>query len=225
MIRIRVDDFPNTKDGEKDRHSLAAFREFHRCLSGLIGGATYLLGVIPKRCSVEDILFLRNETNCVIGMHGIDHDESKLDVYQNEFPPFMTANDIGSQLLRASTALDSGIGRRTEIYMPPRNRIDARTVGILQDCGFHAYTTGPETPAELRTTPDDGRPFPIHSEPPHEYGRTDEMWARGSHEILLARGALHETILTLHWTWETNIGLDHMRRFLGFFPPHYFGDF
>lgn len=224
MIRVRVDDFPNTKDGEKDRHSLAAFRDFHRCLSECIGGKRYLLGVIPKRCSVEDILFLRNETDCVIGMHGIFHDEAKLDIYQNEFPPYMTGHDIASQILVAAKALDDGIGRRTEIYMPPRNRIDRRTVEILQDCGFHAYTTGPETPVELRRMPHDLSPFPINSSPPHEYGRTDEMFQRESH-LLLRNTTDIDIILTIHWTWETNIGLDHMRRFFAEIPKELFCDF
>lgn len=225
MIRVRVDDFPNTKDGEKDRHSLAAFRQFHRCLSECIGGKRYLLGVIPRRCTVEDVLFLRNETDCVIGMHGIFHDEKKLDIYQNEFPPYMTAHDIARQLLEAAKALDDGIGRRTEIYMPPRNRIDRRTVDILLDCGFHAYTTGPETPEELRKMPKDLGPFPVHSEPPHEYGRTDEMFVRGAVRNMIPRAEFEDIILTLHWTWETNIGLDHMRRFFAEIPKELFCDF
>lgn len=221
MIQIRVDDFPHTK-GEP-QHTLEAFREFHREITACTG-VTYLLGVIPGRCTVEDILFLRNETDCVIGMHGIDHDEAKLDLYQNEFPPYYSSRDVGRRILEASDALDAAVGRRTDIYMPPRNRIDRRTVDVLPDCGFVAFTGGPETPNELRNGTD--LLYIIHSEPPHEYGRTDEMYEAGSHVILAEQSEKgRDIVLTLHWTWETNIGLDHMRRFLTAIPRKHYRDF
>ncbi len=219
-----MDDFPNTKDNEKDKHSLTAFREFDRCLRECIGGKRYLLGVIPKRCDPDDILFLRNETDCEIGMHGIYHDEALLDLYQNEFPPYLSQRDVCRYLQEASDALDNAIGRRTEIYMPPRNRIDSRTVDVLLDAGFFAFTGGPETPAELRRDNEDGVVY-YHSEPPHEYGRTDEMFARLTHDHLISRGLTQKTVLTLHWTWETNIGLQHMRKFFSQIPAEYFEDF
>lgn len=223
MIRVRVDDFPNTKDGEKDRHSLAAYREFHRRLSECLGGKRYLLGVIPGRCSPDDILFLRNETDCVVGMHGCRHDEEKLDVYQNEFEPYLTEWQVETRLMYAHQALETGVGREINIYMPPRNQIDARTVRALKSSGmFSRFTTGPETNKELRAQ---NHSWQIHSEPPYEYGRTDEMYARGAHEVLIQRGATQDTVLTLHWTWETNIGLHHMSKFFSMIPPHYFGDF
>lgn len=217
MIRVRVDDFPNTK-GEP-QHTLAAYREFDRCLRELIGNKRYLLGVIPNRCDVDDILFLRNETDCVIGMHGITHDEKQLDLYQNEFPPFLTQKDVATHLISTVGALDEAIGRDARIYMPPRNRIDKRTVDVLHDIGFFGYTTGSETPENLRLHE---LLSVYHSEPPHEYGRTDEMLKRNSQVHLRAAG---EAVLTLHWTWETNIGLQHMRNFLGQIPKDLFVDF
>lgn len=221
MIEIRVDDFPQTK-GEP-QHTLQAFREFHRELTALTG-VRYLLGVIPKRCTPEDLLFLRNETDCVIGMHGIHHDEAKLDMYQNEFPQYFSQQDIGRMLLEASDALDHAIGRRTDVYMPPRNRIDRRTVDVLLDCGFVAYTSGPETPEDLRFG--GGDVLGLCSMPPDAYGRTDEMLQRGSHLKLIERCETGgDVILTLHWTWETNIGLHHMRAFLSQIPRKYFKDF
>lgn len=225
MIRVRVDDFPNTKDNEKDRHSLAAFREFDRCLRECIGGKRYLLGVIPRRCSVEDVLFLRNETDCEIGMHGVEHDEAKLDIFQNEFAPYLGRQQVGRLLLETSDALQQAVGRRVEIYMPPRNRIDRRTIDLLPECGFYAYTTGPETAVEFRTGQSE-MAFYLHSDPPHEYGRTDELFTRGSHKVLCqsAQNGM-DRILTLHWTWETNIGLDHMRKFFAEIPKEYFKDF
>lgn len=217
MIRVRVDDFPHTRDGEKDRHTLAAFREFHRVLSECIGGKRYLLGVIPGRCTVDDVLFLRNETDVRIGMHGVYHDEAKLDLYQNEFAPYLGHQQVGRLLTDASAALEAGVGRRVDVYMPPRNRIDVRTLSLLPECGFYFYTSGPETEFFADNLVE------IRSLPPHEYGRTDELLQRDAHVHL--RQLKGDCVLTLHWTWETNIGLDHMRKFFAEIPKELFADF
>lgn len=221
MIRVRVDDFPQTK-GEP-QHTLAAYREFDRRLRECIGGKRYLLGVIPGRCTVDDILYLRRETDCVIGMHGINHDESKLDIFQNEFPPYLSQNEVGRLLIEASNELEQAVGRDVRVYMPPRNRIDRRTVEVLSDCGFLGYTAGPETPEELLRSDE---VEVLYSLAPDEYGRTDELLARNSHLVLreLAEAG-EDVILTLHWTWETNIGLDHMTKFFSQIPKKHFRDF
>lgn len=225
MIRVRVDDFPHTSKREP-QHTLDAFREFDRELRSCIG-KRYLLGVIPKQCTPEDVVFLRNETDCVIGMHGILHDETLLDAHGNEFPPYLSRNDVGRALVEAARALDEAVGRRTEIYMPPRNRIDRRTADVLFDCGFFYYTTGPETDEGLRAgrvRPD--RAMYLHSEKPHEYGRTDELLQLGSHERLVEKSKNgFDVILTLHWTWEVNVGLHHMREFFSRIPKEHFRDF
>lgn len=221
MIRVRVDDFPQTK-GEP-LHTLQAFREFDRRLRECIGGKRYLLGVIPLRSSVDDILFLRNETDCVIGMHGTDHDEKKLDQNSgNQFEPFLTQADVTAKLRECREALESGVGRPVNIYMPPRNVIDMRVWNAAQYAGFTRYTTGPETdPFVMRNSMGSW----IDSRPPHEYGRTDEMWVRGSSSQLRLRSDAEETNITLHWTWEANIGLHHMVKFLTDIPKERFCDF
>ena len=228
MIKVRVDDFPQTK-GEP-QHTLQAFREFDRRLRECIGGRRYLLGVIPGRCSVDDILFLRNETDCVIGMHGTDHDEQKLDRNGgNQFEPYLTSGQIRQQLYELRGNLQYAVGRPVRVYMPPRNVIDKRTADVLHDVGFDAYTGGPETSWAQRQGTWKGDNHVaceyLHSEPPHEYGRTDEMWQRGSHEQLRLRADDEDTIITLHWTWETNIGLQHMTKFLTAIPVDRFTDF
>lgn len=218
-ILIRVDDFPHTR-GEP-QHTLAAFREFHRELNASLGGRRYLLGVIPGRCTVDDVLMLRNETDCVIGMHGIDHDEALLDLHGNEFPPYLSRLDVRQRLTEARLGLERAVGRPCRVYMPPRNRIDQRTAGVLNGL-FELYTAGPETDPEVL-----GR-FQSHcfSEFPHEYGRSDELFERGSHRELVARCESGRwPVLTLHWTWEVNIGLASMRRFLSQIPGGYFDDF
>ena len=153
-------------------------------------------------------------------MHGIDHDESKLDIYGNEFPPYLSKVDVRAKLSEASQALSLAVGRPVPYYMPPRNRIDTRTAAVLNGL-FESFTAGPETDTSVLYR------FPgIMSEFPHEYGRTDEMFDRDSHTELIKRvDAGRHPVLTLHWTWETSIGLDHMRRFLSEIPREYFTDF
>ncbi len=221
MIRIRVDDFPHTK--AEPQHTLEAFRTFDKRLRECIGGKRYLLGVIPGRCTVDHILFLRNETDCVIGMHGTDHDEERLTRNGgNQFEHYLTKDQIREDLRKHHTALQDGVGRPVQVYMPPRNVIDGKTANvILHESPMTQITSGPETHPDIRR----GTNRFIHSEPPHEYGRTDEMWNRGSHKQLRLRGDAEDTVITLHWTWETNIGLHHMVKFLTAIPVDRFGDF
>lgn len=222
MIKVRVDDFPNTK-GEP-QHTLEAFREFDRRLRECIGGKRYLLGVIPGRCSVEDVLFLRNETDCVVGMHGTDHDEARLSRNGgNQFEPYLTREQVREQLREHHSALEAAVGRRVNVYMPPRNVIDAKTLDIiLHDSPMSFFTSGPETNPVFRQRTNRF----IHSEPPHEYGRTDELLKNHSDEVLrMYRGPDVEMVLTLHWTWETNIGLNHMVEFFAKVPKELFTDF
>lgn len=223
-LRVRVDDYPFNKSEERWRHNPDSFRNFHRALSELIGNRRYLLGVIPKKSSPEDLLIVSNETDCVVGMHGIEHDEQKLDLYQNEFEPFLTRDVICDRLSEARVALQDAVGRAVRIYMPPRNRIDRKTRSILPEAGFDWYTTGPETSEEHRTGPQFGAVY-LHSEPPYEYGRTDEMLQRGAVEYLKYHGHYRNVVLTLHWTWETNIGLEHMRALFDKLPKELFKDF
>ncbi len=220
MIRIRVDDFPHTK--AEPQHTLEAFRAFDRRLRECIGGRRYLLGVIPGRCTVEDVLFLRNETDCVIGMHGTDHDEERLTRNGgNQFEHYLTAEQIRQDLYDHHSALQEAVGRKVQIYMPPRNVIDGKTYGVLLNSPMVQITSGPETNPDMRR----GTSRFIHSQPPDEYGRTDEMWNRGSHKQLRLRADAEDTVITLHWTWETNIGLHHMVKFLTAIPVDRFADF
>lgn len=224
MIRVRVDDYPHTSRREP-QHTPEAFREFHRVLSECIGGRRYLLGVVPRQCDPDDLLLLRNETDVVVGMHGTDHDEERLTRNGgNQFEPYLTGQDVQRTLFEHRAALEMAVGRPIRIYMPPRNVIDWRTAIAMSGAGFDYYTGGPETPNDLRNTGSC-----ILSLPPYEYGRTDELFSCGAHDELvndseayLGRGSV---VLTLHWTWETNIGLHHMRRFFDRIHVEHFADF
>lgn len=225
MLQFRVDDFPHTK-GEP-QHTREAFRDFHRALRDGTGGRQYLLGVIPGRCTDEDWSLLREiQGEVVLGMHGIMHDEAALDRNcGNEFAHWYTQKTVQTMLLGAHARFHSH-GLRCLAYMPPRNVIDRRTLRVLPDIGFVSYTGGPETDPECKTA--DYLTY-IHSQPPHEYGRTDEMSAKGTEGWLnknVDRNILRwPTTVALHWTWETNIGLDHLKAFLGRLDPDLFMDF
>ena len=218
-IKIRVDDFPQTR-GEP-QHSLAAYRSFHNVLSEVTGGKRYLLGVIPGRCNSDDLAFVRDELDVVVGMHGTDHDEFRLDKNGgNQFEPYLSSAEVRRNLQEHTVALDAALNRHVSIYMPPRNVIDLRTLSQLLIAGFVGYTGGPETDFTLRGY----QPLLyFHSDPPFEYGRSDEMITRGAVEYLTASS--RDIILTLHWTWETNIGFHNLREFLKQIPVDLFENF
>ena len=54
----------------------------------------------------------------------------------------------------------------------------------------------------------------IHSEPPLEYGRSDELMQRGAVEYLKEECKKRDVWLTLHSPWEINIGLSSLREFM-----------
>jgi hypothetical protein len=151
-------------------------------------------------------------------MHGIQHDEDQLDRFQNEFPPWMTVQEVSSALIHSRDFLERSCEKSVNVYMPPRNRIDRRTTTALGLAGFKAVTGGPETdqPSLLGF-----RSF--MSLPPHAYGRTDEMLDRGSTDVLSKID--QDVVLTLHWTWEINIGLHHMKRFFNSIDREMFTSF
>lgn len=207
MIKIRVDDFPWTKREERDRHNLDAFMKFQDVINRWMSGY-WLLGVIPGNCSGDDLYTVKHKCPYArVGMHGIMHDESR----PNEFLPYLTCDDIGKQLGTTRQLLSSAIEKDVRVYMPPHNVIDTRTLAALKPAGFRAWTGGPETDKNLWSI--DALQY-IHSEAPHQYGRSDELLARGSVAHLIRESTDRNIWLTLHWTWETNIGLEHLWTFL-----------
>lgn len=222
MIKLRVDDFPWTKENERDRHTLKAFGEFCDVVRRHYNGY-WLLGVIPGNCGAAELSYLRHKTSGIqIGMHGIYHNET----YPNEFLPNLTVANIAQQLRMTRTLLSHAIEKPIDVYMPPHNVIDFRTVAALPDAGFKAFTTGPETPpAIVRQEFHDVKIFHSAKEL-GQYGRSDELHAQGATDRLFNLSARGEEIwLTLHWTWEVNIGLEHLDKFLSaLYPQLHTGD-
>lgn len=205
MIRLRVDDFLTTKADEASVHTLDAYRRFHDVVIGHVG--RYLLGVIPLTAGAEAIGWASSQPSIVVGMHGTDHDERE----QNQFRQWETEAQIERRLRDAMAKFPT----RPTVYMPPHNVIDHRTARVVASLGFDAVTFGPGSDAMVVQHCTALGPCPLVSTWPKEYGRSDELMARDQSVEYMHENAVGRTIyLTLHWTWEHNIGLDSLGRYL-----------
>ena len=217
MIRLRVDDFPGAKPDEFDRHNFDGFLRFHETVREHTA-AMYLLGVIPKHVSDEDLRRLP-ELGVVVGMHGVDHDER----FQNEFRDYYASGEVESTLRIARGRLSDLARQPVDVYMPPHNVIDGRTIAACAAVGFKAITAGPETVPFMRQIVERHGLEYLYSDAPLEYGRSDELLARGSVKHLVS-SLDEDPILTLHWTWEYNVGLSNLDTYLERLSSS-FGDF
>lgn len=225
MIRLRVDDYPSSKPDEFWKHNFDNYVKFHDTIRKHTE-ASYLLGVIPKHTTDEDLRKLSELSGIIIGMHGVEHDER----FQNEFRPYLTINDRVKVLTAGRSRLRGLVNQEVDIYLPPHNVIDDNTRTALQLSGFSAFTGGPETDLTLPGLFDGSIKY-LHSQAPLEYGRSDELLQRGSAKYLMNKMASAnpsdwDIYLTLHWTWEYNIGLEHLDRYLAeIYAGHSMEDF
>jgi hypothetical protein len=220
VLYFRVDDFPGTKPEEFYRHNLENFREFHRVMSER--DLPYVLGVIPRHATQEQLAWLWEQDGIEVALHGVDHDERFLD----EFREHQTAEDIVQALSSGLRSLAVSPGMResrsffVRAYIPPHNVLNPRTIQALPLAGLTRVMTGPGTTYEmLRLALSTSGLTVHHSTEPLTYGRSDELLQRGSvqHVKYMASGlggGVADCWLTLHWTWEQNIGLDNLRRYL-----------
>jgi hypothetical protein len=209
-IIFRVDDFPGVKPEEFWKHNLDNLRSFDKIMEDN-GVPQYFLGVIPKYTTPEHLEYLKDHPRIKVSMHGIDHDETHL----NEFRPWQTQKDVTDDLEWAKSLWQSKIGL-VDSYIPPHNVIDHRTVRALISAGFKTLFCGPGTDGSVRFDAEIIGLNVLHSEEFLEYGRSDELLSRGVC-IPWLRPFLdtqEKKVLTLHFTWEINIGLQHLDRFL-----------
>lgn len=215
MIMIRVDDYPGTKADEFWKHNKKSFERFDNLVQEIVG-KKYLLGVIPAHTSDEELQWL-GQRNIVVGMHGTDHDER----YQNQFSDHWTKNDIVRSLVHHRTRMKDLTRQTVDVYLPPHNAVNLKTLSALAATKFKAFTSGPggllEESCEYTIAMYDERITwtmkCLHSNAPLEYGRSDELLERGAVDYLLANRD-KEIYLTLHFPWEINIGLEYLRVFL-----------
>lgn len=218
MIRLRVDDYPGTKPEEFCRHNLENFKRFHEVVAGFV--PWYVLGVIPRHVSDDDLRWLGAQREVVVALHGIDHDER----FPNEFRDHMTELDRRHAIQRARGRFQLLTGQPVVDYIPPHNVIDRKTVDALYHTGFKTLHIGPGSEGDASLYAQMERHLHVApSFPPHFYGRTDEMLARCSPAVIRKDVELRsrpfssmgpDTWVTLHWTWEHNVGLETLSEFL-----------
>ena len=213
MLKIRVDDFLLTKEDESWRHNLENFKLFDSVMER--NGANYVLGVIPRTATAGHLEYLTSNPRVEVAMHGILHDER----YPNEFREHQTEKDITDAISSVKQVWDPLVGP-IDKYIPPHNVIDYKTVRALKTLGFETIYGGPETDLNvLKYAYAEHGLFFEMSQAPLEYSRSDELLQRGSVEHLLYKLADKDATLTLHWTWEFNIGLQHLDEYLSKLKP------
>lgn len=209
MISFRIDDFPYTKPEEQWRHNLTNFKMFNEVMRRY--HATYTLGIIPDRLTDEMLDFIANEKYMITpALHGIHHDER----FPNEFHSGETEDDIYQALTSAKYPLEN-FGRDVDVYIPPHNVVDAKTVDALVRAGFRTLYGGPESDGMVfQYAWEEKKMHTLRHYPPY-YGRTDEMMERGNVVHFKERFVQgHDIHIGLHFTWEWNIGLQNLEKFL-----------
>ena len=97
-------------------------------------------------------------------------------------------------------------------YIPPHNVIDMKTVDALKLAGFKRIYGGPGSDEHvIWHAKDVGLKFD-YSQWPYWYGRSDELLNRDKAHLMINSNP--DRVVTLHWPWEWNIGLDNLERFL-----------
>lgn len=209
MIHCRVDDFPGTKPEEFWRHNRENYLKFHEIL--IRAFPTYRLGVIPKHTTIDDLKFLGGLKGLEIALHGINHDER----FPNEFREHQTQADIWEALKGALHPIPFYARRWVFSYIPPHNVIDVKTIKVLSESNiFSQLHTGPGTAPEMIGIAQQAGLIVHDTRDPREYGRTDEMMERGCFPYLNEEGKKRDFYITLHWTWEFNIGLQSLETFV-----------
>lgn len=210
MIRIRVDDYPGTRPDEFYKHNWAALESFDEIMrENWVPG--YMLGVIPGHVTDEDLRKMAGHPRIQVAMHGVAHDER----FQNEFRDYLTTSAVKTMLEQEKSRLERLVKSEVRVYIPPHNAFDERTCAALSAVGFTTICGGPGSPAWADVTK---RPFLnleyARSQTPWEYGRSDELLQRDSVGWFTDATCAPHPVLTLHFPWEINIGLAHLRTYL-----------
>lgn len=209
-VTLRVDDFPGTKPEEFWKHNLDNFKRFDDVLAKYV--PEYVLGVIPKHTTEEMVRYLESNERIRVALHGIEHDER----YPNEFRPWETTEQIFNKLVSARQPFQKCNGAfEVTDYIPPHNVIDRKTLDALKLAGFKRVYGGPGTDTDSCGYAKEIGVKLYYSHHPLWYGRSDEMVQRDqAHKAIIGNSETSDYVVTLHWTWEWNIGLDNLARFL-----------
>jgi len=209
MLFCRVDDFPYTKKEEMWRHNLESFKLFDAVMKKHNLG--YFLAVIPNNVTIEQLEWLSIQDNITIAMHGIRHEEKQA----NEFKQWQTSKDIFDEIVLARNKLELHGKKKVDVYIPPHNFIDSRTCEALSRAGFKSVLCGPETnPSVLLYGKQTLKLKMFCSGDEREYGRSDELQKNGSVKYFSYLAHKQDVFLSLHFTWECDIGVDKLDSYL-----------
>lgn len=212
MLWCRVDDFPLTKPEESWRHNLDNFKRFNAVMER--HGLDYVLGVIPRHTNDQMLRNLVEMPMVEVALHGVNHDE----MFPNEFRDHQTQMEVYQAIQSAVAPLEDICGP-VDTYIPPHNVIDRKTCNALKAAGFTWVLGGPGTDVSVFDYANFIGLQTYYSVPPLEYGRSDELSERGSVDHLLHASSVKDVFLTLHWTWEWNIGLKNLDAYLSELAP------
>lgn len=209
MLSIRVDDFPFTKSEETWRHNLENFKKFDAIFQK--HNRPYILGVIPSKATAHELDWMSENHLLSVALHGVNHDER----FPNEFRDFQTRGEVSQAIFGSRAYLELFCKKSVDTYIPPHNVFDLKTIHALLDCGFKRILCGPGSTEEMVYVGKTRGLEVIYSPEPLEYGRSDELIQRGSVAWISSESQKRDIMLTLHWTWEWNIGLDSLDTYLG----------
>lgn len=191
---IRMDDYPTGV-----RPLLPDLSPLHAIVRAFDErGLPLVLGIVPALLEPPMLGFLRDLRHLVPAVHGFDHGYFRYaprlrrlgDPYNErgtvgQFDEFRWQRErtIERKLSDAKRRLEDELARPVTIYVPPCNRVDGRTAGVLRRVGFELCLC--EGPVPNGSIPSRGSDF---------YGRSTEFGEGDDAEVI-----------TLHATWEWDL--------------------
>jgi peptidoglycan/xylan/chitin deacetylase (PgdA/CDA1 family) len=226
-VLVRVDEFPHARALDEPRYGLDAFERFHAVLAE--AGVPYLLAVLPRPShdylnphatggrplGDEELAVLarvRSE-GATLALHGLDHRTRQAHPRRHSELSGLSDGELG-RLLDDGLRQLAPLGGRPTVFVPPFNRFDARQWDVLAD-RFDVICGGPESVAAMGfggTPAWHGEAVWLPSYTPF-YGRASEVEPALGRVTGWSAGAWLP--LVLHFGWEVDDGLEHLRALAG----------
>jgi hypothetical protein len=230
---IRVDEFPHYRAwDEPELVGTARFERFHNILAG--AGVPYLLAVLPRvsrdplspsatgsrRLEEDEIAMLHRVASAGVsfGLHGHDHRTRFSSPRRHSELCGLDEAHTRALIAQACEEVDA-YGVRTEVFVAPYNRFDARQLPLLAS-RFKVVCGGPESVGLMgfQATPQwRGDAVYLPSYVPF-YGRASAMLDAVASMIERAPGLW--VPLVLHWEWEQESGWVELERFAELIAPY-----
>jgi uncharacterized protein DUF2334 len=230
---VRVDEFPHYQSGDRpQQYGPEVYDRFHSVLSS--AGVPYLVAALPRVPSDPldpaasgdrplsdeevDVMLRLADEGVAFGQHGYDHRTRGSRPRRHSELCGLAPAEAVSRLDRGRAELERA-GIHTRVLVPPYNRFDAEQYPLLAD-RFDVVCGGPETVALLgfhRTPLWRGDAVYLPAYPPL-YGRAGAVASAA--ERLVTRPLGTWAPIVLHWGWESDSGLEDLRRLVDVIAPH-----